>query len=67
MNKKEAIKNLKITGLLLITVGIIALLSVLYYYGKVDNITDSIFNLLFSIAMLYFGFLVLSSIKPLVR
>lgn len=62
MNKKEAIRNIKITGWLFVIIGIIALLSVVYYWGE-KEIIDSIFDFLFGICMLYFSYLILSSAK----
>ena len=65
MNKKEAARNLKATGWVLVAVGIMALLSVVWFW-KESNIVDSVFDICFGVAMLYFGFLILSSMKAIV-
>jgi CHASE3 domain sensor protein len=62
MEKREALLNLKIIGWLLITFGLLGLVGTIVFWQTRD-IVDDIMKVLFSISMLFFGFLILFSRK----
>ena len=68
MDKIEAIDNLKFILWLFLLMGFLAIFSGLYYYGKSNNLQESIesiFNIVFGLTILYLSHKIQSSIKIL--
>lgn len=62
MDKKEAINNLILTGRLFWLIGISGIIGTIIYY-KLDTIIIKIIKLIFALAFIYFGKLILDSTK----
>ena len=64
MSLGNALVNLKMIGIGLIVVGIIAVSSVIVYIDKL-SLYDRVFDSLFGIAVIYIGYIILSSSQDL--
>ena len=64
MSLENALVNLKMIGIGLIVVGIIAISSVVIYIDKL-TMSDRVFDSLFGIAVIYIGYIILSSSQDL--
>jgi len=62
MKNQEATKNIKLTGYLLVSIGIFGFIGSIIYWDS-NIIIKSTLKILFSLAYFYFGYLLLISIK----
>jgi len=66
MDREQAITDLKVTGYLLIGVGIFGMFGTFLFWDW-DNLIESVSKVFFATGFIYFGYLVLRSKKYLAR
>ena len=64
MKENDILSNLRFIGWVLLVFGVLAMIGTIIYWGS-EDVLGSVLNLLFGLIILYFGYIILSSVKTL--